>query len=200
MIKRRLILIAMTLMLTGGSVIGQVSLPLNSSGKAEFADVVLADTINKYELFSRGEALLPELSAFVNKMDVQEQDAISGKIVCGLRFTIYNQQMGILKKETGAVTYKLTIEVKDGKYRYSFTDIIFHYYQQDRNLKLVENGKTKGLEETKASGWQKTWNACRATTASKISNQINLITARMKERKKVESPATTGPEAKKLDW
>jgi hypothetical protein len=196
--KRRLILIALTLFVTTFGVKAQVNLPLNSSGKAEVAEVVAVDSLNRYELYSHAENLLPGISAFVEKMDVIENDPIAGKISCALRFTAYNQQLGILKKEIGAVTYKMSIEVKDGKYRYSFSDIIFHYYKQDRNYKMVETGQKKGLEEAKASGWQKNWNGCRAITSTKITNQVKLITEKMKEKKKAVTPATA--EVKKLDW
>jgi hypothetical protein len=196
-LKRRLILIALTLLITGMSASAQVNLPLNASGKFEFSEVVAVDSVAKYELYDRAENVLPGIGAFVDKMTIVK-DPMAAKVTCFLRYTVYNQQAGILKKEAGAVTYKLIIEVKDNKFRYSFSDVVFHYVKQDRNYKLVETGQTKGLEETKAPGWQKNWSHYRATASTKIQNQIALITEKMKEKKKTATPETA--EVKKTDW
>jgi hypothetical protein len=198
MTKRRLILFAVTLFSTALSLKAQVSLPLNSYGKAEAADIAVVDSTRKSELFERAIDTLPALAGFVDKMVITEKDSAAGRIVCDLKYIVYTQQIGILKKKAGEVTYKLTIEVKNSKYRYSISNFLFHYFKQDRNYKLVETGQTKGLEERKAAGWQKTWDACRDAAASKVNQQTTLIQSKMKEKKKVLSPITT--ETKKVDW
>jgi hypothetical protein len=197
--KRRLTLFALSFVLTAITMQAQVNLPLNSSGKVEIADIVQADSTTRFELYDRASGLLAELAGFVDKFTITEQDVMSGKIVCDMKFTLYTNQVGILKKEAGAITYKLTMDFKDNKYRYAFTDVIFHYIKQDRTYKMVQTGQTKGLEETKAGGWQKAWNHYRATTSSKIGSQTKVIITRMKEKKKAATPANAA-ETKKLDW
>jgi len=196
--KRRLIL-ALSLVLTASVLKAQINLPLNSSGKVEISDVVGVDSTTRFELYDRASALMAQLAAYVDKFSITEEDVMAGKISCNLKFKVYTQQVGILKKEAGEITYKLTMEFKDNKYRYAFTDVIYHYYKQDRTYKMVTTGQTKGLEEKKAAGWQKAWNHYRATTSTKLASQSNLIVEKMKEKNKEAAPAAKS-ETKKMDW
>jgi hypothetical protein len=193
----RLILIATNVLLLSGIVNAQINLPLNSAGKVERMDVVVVDTVAKKELFDRASSLLTNIAATADKFTIIEKDSASGKIVCALKSNAYTYT-GILKKQVGVITYSLALEVKDGKYRYTFTDFVYHYYAQNRNYQVVETGKKKGLEETKAPGWQKTWNTCRSSASDKVSGQISIIQTKMKEDK--NAAARVAAELKKPDW
>lgn len=175
----------------------QSGLPLNSSGKIEVIDVVKMDTLSKDELFQRSVRLFNDTSDPNYKLLSIEKDSVNGKVSGVYQIMIY-VQTGVLKKIQGAVSYSLAVEVKDGKYRYDFTDFVYHYYAQNRNYQTVDTGKTKNLEESKATGWQKAWNHCRTTTASKIEKQIISIKAAMATKK--PSSAIAAMETKKNDW
>jgi hypothetical protein len=176
---------------------GQGGLPMNSSGKIEIVDVVNMESVKKDELFQRSVSFIADVSDPNFKVLSVEKDSINDKISAVYQIMIYTQT-GVLKKLQGAVSYSLTLEVKDGKYRYDFTDLVFHYYGQNRNYQMVDTGKKKKLEEMKASGWQKAWNECKATTASKIQKQIISIKAAMATRK--ASLPVAAMESTKTDW
>jgi hypothetical protein len=195
--NKRKIIIAISLFVMQFAAYGQSGLPLNSSGKIEISEVVKADSVKKDDLFQRSASWLGELASTDLKVTILEKDSINGKIKSELRFLVYSQT-GVLKKVQGAITYSLTTEVKDDKYRYVFTDFVYHYYSQNRNYQVVETGKKKSLEEPKASGWQKSWDHTKSVTRSKIVNQINSMKIAMATKK--PTPVLTATETKKTDW
>jgi hypothetical protein len=194
-IKKTTMLI--TLMIVALCSRGQSGLPINSSGKIEIANVVNMDSVKKGELFQRSVNFIADVSDPNFKVMSVEKDSVNDRISAGYQIMIYVQS-GVLRKLQGAVSYSLMLEVKDGKYRYTFTDLIYHYYGQNRNYVTVDTGKKKKLEEMKASGWQKAWNECKATTASKIQKQIISIKTAMATRK--TSLPVAAAEPKKNDW
>jgi hypothetical protein len=175
----------------------QSGLPINTSGKIEITDVVNMDSAKKADLFQRRDNFVADLSDPNFKLLSVKEDSVNGKISAAYQIMIY-AQTGVLKKVQGAVSYSLTLEVKDGKYRYNFTDFVYHYYGQNRSYQTVDTGKKKKLEEMKATGWQKAWNDCKATTSSKVQKQILSIKAAMATRK--FSPPVAAVEPKKNDW
>jgi hypothetical protein len=194
-IKKTTMLI--TLMIAALCSRGQSGLPINSSGKIEIAGVVNMDSVKKGELFQRSVNFIADVSDPNFKVMSVEKDSVNDRISAAYQIMIYVQS-GVLKKLQGAVSYSLMLEVKDGKYRYTFTDLIYHYYGQNRNYVTADTGKKKKLEERKAAGWQKAWNECKATTASKIQKQIISIKTAMATRK--TSPPVAAAEPKKNDW
>ncbi len=131
-------------------------LPVNGSGKCEIAEVVLAEGLPKTILYFNEVQWFKMLAGSDVKLSSIQNDSIEGKTEGNIEFLVYSQS-GILRKVAGAIRYHVSVEVKDGKYRYTFTDFIFDYYKQDRNYHMVKTGKTKPLEETEAAGWQKLW-------------------------------------------
>jgi hypothetical protein len=175
-------------------------LPFNASGKIEMAEIVQLDSINnKTILYQNALEWTEGFPADETKITRIERDALTGKISCSFKFPVYTQAtVGVLKKISGVITYDCVVEVKDFKYRYSFTNFIFHYYKQDRTYKYVDAGKTKKLEDFKASGWQKVWNKHRITTADKVGKDINNLKNRMAQ---VSIPSTQpAPEKKEVKW
>jgi hypothetical protein len=194
-IKKTTMLITLLIVTLYGR--GQSGLPMNSAGKIEIVDVVNMESVKKGELFQRSDNFIADLSDPNFKILSVEKDSVNGKITAAYQIMIY-AQTGVLKKIQGAVSYSLTLEVKDGKYRYNFTDFVYHYYSQNRSYQTVDTGKKKKLEEMKATGWQKAWNECKATTSSKVQKQIISIKAAMTTRKFVLPVAAMEP--KKNDW
>jgi len=170
-------------------------LPVNGSGKCEIAEVVLAEGFPKTILYFNEVQWFKVLAGSDVKLSSFQNDSIEGKTKGNIEFLVYSQS-GILRKVAGAIRYHVSVEVKDGKYRYTFTDFIFDYYKQDRNYHMVKTGKTKPLEETEAAGWQKLWTQHRKTVFSLVNQQLAALKTRI-----IETPDTNNkPAEKKVDW
>ena len=189
------IVMSVIFLLVFGGVSAQY-LPVNGSGKCEVAEVVLAEGFLKSTLYSNQLQWFKMLasSSDVTLSSIQK-DSIEGRTAGNAEFLVYSQS-GILRKVAGAIRYHVSVEVKDGKYRYAFSDFIFDYYKQDRNYHMVKTGKTKPLEETEAGGWQKLWTQHRKTVFSLVSQQVDALKIKM-----IETPDTNNkPTEKKVDW
>jgi hypothetical protein len=166
-----------------------------SSTSFDFSNVVVADSLSKQSLFHNAVNWVSDLKD--EKTKLSQNDSILGKIEGESSYLVYTQQAGILKKLSGRVSYKISIEVKSNKYRYRFSDFIFHYYKQDRYYNMVETGKVKSLNEQSASGWQKLWDSHRATTQNKMKEYSKLLEIKMIEKPEIASEKVI---AKKVEW
>lgn len=162
----------------------------------EFSNVVVADSLAKLDLFHNAVHWTNSLKANDEKVILTESDSLAGKVSGESSFFVYAQS-GILKKVSGLITYKLSVEVKDNKYRYQLSNFVFHYYKQDRNYNMVETGKTKPLEELKATGWQKLWTQHRATVLAKMKASAQQLELKMIEKPK---KITAEKKVKKVEW
>ena len=147
--------------------------PLNESGKIYFYEVARADSLRKDVLYHNAVRWFYALRNPDLQM-VIKADSLKGKIDAQNELSLYSQT-GVLKKLSGKVTYTSSVEVKDNLYRYTFSNFVFHYYKQDRTYKIVATGKTKDLEDTNASGWQKLWDQHRNTVFKKITADIGQL-------------------------
>ena len=99
----------------------------------------------------------------------------------------YVYQRGVATKQIhGTVTYRVTLDIKDNKYRYTVSDFVYHYYQKDRNFNYVPTGRTKPLEDTEAHGWQKTWEKHKTYT----SEQVQVLVKKLKDEIKPPPPSS----------
>ena len=178
-----------------------LSLQANCDGQSatmavmDFSNVVVADSLSKESLFHNAIRWVNDLKD--EKTALTQNDSILGKVEGESSYLVYTQQAGILKKLSGRISYKISIEAKDNKYRYHFSDFVFHYYKQDRYYNMVETGKVKSLNERSASGWQKLWDSHRSTTQNKMKEYSKQL-----EIKMVEKPETPSEKviAKKVEW
>jgi hypothetical protein len=195
----RFILILLLLLLNYSNAKSQ-GLPFNEKGKIEIAEVIQLDSINnKSILYNNAIQWTEHFPSNETKITHIENDPVAGRISCSFQFPVYIQaSVGVLKKINGMITYDCVIEVKDFKYRYSFTNFIFHYYKQDRTYKYVDAGKTKKLEDFKASGWQKLWNKHRLTTATKLESDIKDLKETMQTVH--TAPVKEEPKKKEVKW
>jgi len=161
----------------------------------DFSNVVVADSLSKEFLFRNAQRWVNTIKD--EKIVLSQNDSILGKIEGESSYLVYTQQAGILKKLSGRVSYKISIEVKDKKYRYHFSDFVFHYYKQDRYYNMVETGKVKSLNEQSASGWQKLWDYHRTITQNKLKEYCKQLEIKMVEKPEVPSEKVT---AKKVEW
>ena len=170
-------------------------LPLNGSGKSGVTEVVTVEGFPKAILYTHEVKWLKGMTGVEGKLSSVAKDSLAGSISGNFEFPVYAQS-GILRKMAGAISYHFTVETKDEKYRYAFTDFLFHYYVQDRNYKMVKTGKTKFLEDPKAAGWQKLWTDHRKTASTRVKHQIDELKLRMVETYKEVAKA----EEKKVEW
>jgi hypothetical protein len=163
----------------------------------DFSNVVVADSLSKQFLFQNALRFVDDLKGNNEKAMLSQNDSILGKVEAESSYFVYTQQPGMLKKLSGRVSYKISIEVKDKKYRYRFNDFVFHYYKQDRYYKMVETIKVKSLNDPSASGWQKLWDSHRSTTMNKMKEHCKQL-----EIKMIEKPETPAEKmmAKKVEW
>lgn len=192
MIKLCVVLILLTIIVQIGNC--QPS-PLEVGAKRlEFSDVVVADSLSKQLLFQNAETYVQLLKSNDEIFELKLKDSIDGKLFWQSKFLVYSQT-GILRKMSGVITYLLSIEVKENKYRYRFSDFIFHYYKQDRYFKMIDTGKTKNLEDSQAPGWQKLWIQHKSLVLLKTQNQIkNLKMVMMEKQKRV------GKKMANIEW
>ena len=192
--RNPIVILSILLLLT--AYVGRTqSLPLNGSGKCEVTEVVNVDGFSKAILFTNEVKWLKGLAGAENKLNSVVKDSLAGSISGNFEFPVYAQS-GILRKMAGTISYHFSIDTKEGKYRYTSTDFVFHYYVQDRNYKMVKTGKTKFLEEPKAAGWQKLWTEHRRTAATRVKRQIDELKLRMVETSKEVAKA----EEKIVEW
>ena len=171
------------------------SLPLNASGKCEIAEVVVADGFSRATLFANDLQWFKALPRNDVNVLAVVKDSIEAKVSGDLELLVYSQS-GILRKLAGSITYHISVETKEGKYRYIIDNFVYHYYAQNRNYQMVKTGKTKGLEESKAAGWQKLWTQHRKTIFGVVTGQVNELKTKMTETSKSETDKTV----KKADW
>lgn len=121
--------------------------PMNSETKLiSYAKVVQADSADKNELYQR--ALNWANTFYKNPTDViREKDPAAGKIVCKHRFKITNppNKEGF-EKDAGLVMYTLTIQLKDGRYKYELSEI---------NWKQLSYYPAERWVDTGAAGYEK---------------------------------------------
>jgi hypothetical protein len=165
-------------------------LPLDERGKVCFYDVVKLDSSKAELLYTNAKNWLQSRG-----YSLTEGDSLGGKLVTTNAFPVYDKGY-VTKKMHGKVNYQLTIEVKNGKYRYQFTDFVFAYYKEDRTYRLAPTGKTKPLEDTKASGWQHLWEKHRQNTALTMDSLVE----QMKTAMLTTSKPSIIMAKKKEDW
>jgi hypothetical protein len=106
--------------------IGQ-DLPKNSEGRIEYASVVTVDSASADQLYSKAKLFIAEMARSAKNITQLNDDATHTILIKGL-FPIYYTS---LKKEWpyGDVRAMVKVECKDGKFRYSITDL-WHEYEK----------------------------------------------------------------------
>lgn len=128
-------------------------LPYDSvKGYVTFNEVVMVPGATKDQLYDRAMNTLTTMyEALPSKLI--EQDKVNGKIVVKgfTRVLLYDKKVKQNLPDPNLLNYKLTIQCKDGRYRYEFTD--FYYNRNNQKYKiekyvLQENGV--GMEAERA--------------------------------------------------
>ncbi len=93
------------------------------TGKVVYTEVVTVAAANQAELYKRVEHWFNTF--YKNPAStIQSQDAATGSIVGKQTIYVYNEVNG-KKNQYGQVKYTITVDVKEGKYRYKIDDIFF---------------------------------------------------------------------------
>lgn len=168
-----------------------IMLPIDSANKrVTYYEVVKLDsTQTQTQIFLRAEKWIDQ------NLKLTEIKPDSFKILATGSITL-TQQKGILEKNAGTVTYDALIESRNGRYRYIFTNFVYHKITQDRYGKKQSETK-KPLEDVKAAGWGKQWNRYKAIVNMRINSLINDMKIHLKQD---ELPVIKKIEKKSSDW
>ena len=169
--------------------------PLDPKGGIVYQEVVEVDSMKKEQLYQNALKWIQFLSQEDENL-ITRRDSIAGSIFIQSSFIVYTQS-GIFRKVSGKIHYSISLDVKNDKYRFNFSDFVFHYYSETRNYMMMDNHKTKQLEEPVATGWQKLWNKHRETVNTKIRHNIRTLKQKMTEKEPVVSRK---PAEKTVEW
>lgn len=98
-------------------------LPLNEFGKVEYTEVVKIDSTTQNLLFSSAQKWFVE--TFKNAKDViQVENRENGEIIGKGTFHIQTNRFGYSAIGLGVVRFQVQVDVKDGRYKYSFSNFI----------------------------------------------------------------------------
>lgn len=158
--------------------------------KVIYSEIVKVDSANRFDLYKKAVQWVQK-----QKFEVKEEDALTGKVVAKNRFEVVTDK-GVLAKPNGDFTHEVLIDVKDGKYRYTFTNFTYRQYKQDRNLKYVPVKGTKPIEESNAPGWKKQWGKNKMQVNQKVEGYI----ASLREAMKYVPSAEAVPVKPKEEW
>jgi hypothetical protein len=162
------------------------------TNKVNYSEIVKVDSTNRFDLYKKASKWVAQ-----NKFEVIEEDPLGGKILAKTNFIVYSEK-GVLAKPNGDFTYDIIIDLKEGKYRYSFTNFIFRRYKQDRQdlLKYIPEKSRKPIEDTKAPGWKKQWSRDKL----QVNNRVNEHIASLREAMKYIAPKPIEAPKPKEEW
>ena len=194
-IKRLVPYVALFLLFFGAffNSIAQVVMPKDEAGKITYLDVVKKDSVATDSIFKR----ILEWTKFTYPTRKITIDSIERKIVTRERFLVYTNP-GVLKEIHGAIRYDLAIEIKENRYRYTFTNFVFEYYKQNRDLKYAPTGATKVLEDEKFPGWQTPWVKHKNSTDAHVKAKIEDLSKAVDNKKPETMVIPTVKKSK--DW
>ena len=164
-------------------------LPLSEDGKVTFTEIVKVDSTFGSLLLYNNSLRWVSLLRNDNKKPMVINEYIEKSTVEGSNmFFVYQETMkiGVLRKIYGAVSYDFKIESRQGRYKHTFTNFVFHFYDRMRinsyeYLEPKPNGRTKKLEDTKASGWIATWRGIKMQVSDRIYEYSTKLNKYMSE-------------------
>lgn len=157
-----------------------ISFPLNSSGEVEYSGVEQVDSANAKALFTRAKIFITQ--TFVSGKAVTDLiDENSNTIIAKGLIPIYVDFLG-KPYDYGDVRVNVTIQCKDGKYRYVFTDF---YHERHTSQGNYDGGKLNN--EKPACGTlfltKKFWAEIKKKAKVEIEKFVEELKAAMKSNK-----------------
>jgi hypothetical protein len=88
-------------------------------------------------------------------------------------FILYNKR--ISKVPHGRLTYNVLIEVKEDRYRYVITDLIFHEYERNRYGRYEEKRNGQMALEPLLADADKQWEKHKQTILKKMESEVAIL-------------------------
>jgi hypothetical protein len=183
------ILFIFALFLTGLSVLSAQNetpaLPFDSlTHKITFSEVMnVGDTASKQELYVRAREWFARTYNSSNSV-IQYEDKEAGKIIGKAVMQVYHKVFGS-NYPSGYIHYTVSIFLKDGRYRFEFTD--FYHTGQD---KIPDYGVCEKMinttDKTMGVSYQKTYNYYLLQLDSNIKSIITSLKTAMNNKLKVD--------------
>lgn len=166
------------------------------NGIITFQSVVELPGYDNELLFSNAMDFIGEVKIINQKKKenniIQDMELWSTETIGG--FLVYH-----LKSPVGEVRYRLLIEIKEEKYRYTTTDFIFYPYSRNRYGKFErEKWISKHLEEPEFDGHQKQWELTKEKTAERMAAMISDLKLSM--ARNPNTMAISLPSSAEDDW
>lgn len=157
----------------------ELLLPRNETGHIVFYEVVEADSFTQEELLDNARQFARKTLG-KKKVKAIQTDSVSSLVVKDANFKVYKKV--ITQRMDGIIHYNFTLEAKEGKYRYFFSDFTFQPYERNRYGKFEPvSGKHKPLEED-FKGNKKDWEDHKESVATTLQSQIEELKITMQSR------------------
>ncbi len=163
----------------------------SSTSKIIYEEIIKTDSLTEEEILQNAVSWLNY--KYKNCNNISNPDSTRSAASMN-SFLVYTKGM-ISKEIHGAISYKIRIDIKPGKYRYSYYDFIFEYYKQNRQYKYEPTGKKKPLEDEKFPGWQSPWDRYKKETHARILQEIEELKSALIRKNK-----NSAPEKNKEQW
>jgi hypothetical protein len=170
--------------------------PINEAGIIAYYEIIEVDSLPKDQLYLNAKKWFSTLNRGAQTVEFVLQDSVNGKLVAKNVLSVFTGS-GVLQKLSGKFTYNVVLEVKDTRYRYTISDLIYHEYKPDRYHNIQPTGKTQKLEESKALGWQKLWDKHRKTLDERIREDLNRLKILIILKPTISRPE---PAKKEVKW
>jgi hypothetical protein len=174
-----MVLLAVLFTLFGYILQQQAPFPVDERGKYTFQEVTEIHGMDQKALFENGKSFLKKLKVLNSKKNYLSVDNDNFTITNKGSFYVY-QHGSVNRAIDGAVEYDLTLEIKDGRYRYTITNFIFNEYKRNRYGKFEPiNGKYMPLETEVSNLNKKGWENHRQVVYDKSQELIQNLYSNM---------------------
>lgn len=176
----------------------------DENGKIIFYGVVKADSVPARDTLWRYSQTW--IRSILNEKGdkVTFEEMLSGTIEAQVSYLAYVESI-ISKIPHGKISYKVSLDIKDKKYRYTFTDFEFQEYKQSKqDFKYYPvNGKPTPMDKERMFGYQGAWDSHRYVMKKRIEGQIANLKSEM--RRMTEKSLETTKDTSKViiktkDW
>ena len=170
--------------------------PIDSTTKKIlYTNIEIIDSVPTPQLYKNAEIWMAKNFKSPSNYDTQF-NLKEGFLKWTTNYLVYTK--GMMSKEIhGRISYDVKVEIKDKKYRYTFTNFVFEYYKQNRQYKYEPTGRLKPLEEPKYPGWQPVWNKHKIQLNNTVHQLIVSLKLAMKQTQFAEEKKI---EKKKIEW
>jgi hypothetical protein len=135
--------------------------------------------MDKNTLFENGKSFMKKLKVLNSQKNYFTVDTENLSITNKASFYVY-QYGSINKAIDGAVEYDITLEIKDGRYRYTITNFTFNEYKRNRYGKFEPiSGKYMPLEMDVSNLNKKGWENHRQVVYDKCQELIQNLYSNM---------------------